>query len=73
MTEFFTLGWIALVIVVLGGSVALLVYFLPTIIATSRHKQNAMAIFLLNLFAGWSVVGWILAIVWAASVGRERL
>ena len=41
-------------------------YFLPTIIAFARHKRDTMAIFLLNFFLGWSVIGWIIALVWAA-------
>ena len=41
-------------------------YFLPSIIALVRGKRDALAIFLLNLFLGWSVIGWIIALVWAA-------
>jgi hypothetical protein len=41
-------------------------YFLPSIIALVKSKHDTLAIFLLNLFLGWSVVGWIVALVWAA-------
>lgn len=41
-------------------------YFLPTIIAAIRSKRDLLAIFLLNLFLGWSVIGWFVALVWAA-------
>lgn len=41
-------------------------YFLPTIIALIRSKRDTVAILLLNLFLGWSVIGWIIALVWAA-------
>ena len=41
-------------------------YFLPSIIALARSKHDILAIFLLNLFLGWSVIGWIVALVWAA-------
>ncbi len=41
-------------------------YFLPSIIALARSKRDTLAIFLLNLFLGWSVIGWIVALVWAA-------
>jgi len=41
-------------------------YFLPSIVALARSKRDLMAIFLLNLFLGWSVIGWIVALVWAA-------
>jgi hypothetical protein len=47
-----------------GGG--LVMYFLPTIIAAIRSKRDTLAIFLLNLFLGWSVIGWIVALIWAA-------
>lgn len=40
-------------------------YFLPSIIGASRKKKNAGAIFALNLFLGWSLIGWVIALVWA--------
>jgi len=43
----------------------LLMYFLPTIIAVVRNKRDFGAIFVLNLLLGWSVIGWIIALVWA--------
>jgi hypothetical protein len=42
-----------------------LVYFLPAIIG--RDKNNATGIFLLNLFFGWTVIGWVIAFIWACS------
>jgi hypothetical protein len=41
-------------------------YFLPSIVALIRSKRDTLAIFLLNFFLGWSVIGWIIALVWAA-------
>jgi len=43
----------------------LVLYFLPTIIAFSRYKRNVVAILVLNILAGWTFVGWVIAIVWA--------
>jgi hypothetical protein len=40
-----------------------LLYFLPTIVG--RHKRDATGIFLLNLFLGWTVIGWVVALIWA--------
>ncbi|HET7441721.1 MAG TPA: superinfection immunity protein [Terriglobales bacterium] len=45
-----------------------LIYFLPTIVALVRHKQNVVSILLLNLFLGWTLIGWIVALVWASTV-----
>jgi hypothetical protein len=43
-----------------------LLYFLPSIIALARSKKDLLSIFLLNFFLGWTLVGWIIALVWAA-------
>jgi Superinfection immunity protein len=40
-------------------------YFLPSIIALARSKRDLLSIFLLNLLLGWSVIGWVIALVWA--------
>ncbi len=42
-------------------------YFLPTIIALIRRQPNALAIFLLNFFLGWSFIGWVVALVWSVT------
>lgn len=42
-----------------------LMYFLPTIIG--RDKSDAGLIFLVNLFLGWTVIGWIVAFIWACA------
>jgi hypothetical protein len=43
----------------------LAMYFLPSLIAFARSKRDMTAIFLLNFFLGWSVIGWIIALIWA--------
>ena len=40
-------------------------YFLPAIIAAVRHTHNAAGILLLNLFLGWTGVGWIVTLLMA--------
>jgi Superinfection immunity protein len=54
-----------------GGLILLLIlagmYFLPTIIAFNRNRHNKGAIFVLNLFLGWTVLGWVVSMVWAVS------
>jgi hypothetical protein len=43
----------------------MLMYFLPTIIAVARSKRDIGAILVLNLFLGWTLIGWVIALVWA--------
>jgi hypothetical protein len=40
-------------------------YFLPSIIAFARSKRDSAAIVLLNFFLGWTMIGWVVALVWA--------
>jgi len=40
-------------------------YWLPTIVAIARHTHSALGIAALNFFFGWTVVGWLLALIWA--------
>lgn len=42
-----------------------LLYFLPAIIG--RDKRDSAGIFLLNLFLGWTVIGWLIALIWACA------
>lgn len=49
-----------------------LLYFIPAIVAIARKHHNAMAIFLTNLFLGWSVIGWIVALIWSFTAVERR-
>ncbi|HKR93218.1 superinfection immunity protein [Novosphingobium sp.] len=49
--------------------VILPISFLPTIVAFARRIARRWWVLLLNLFAGWTGIGWIAAMIWAA-VGR---
>jgi hypothetical protein len=40
-------------------------YFLPAIVAFARSKRDAVSILVLNLLLGWTVIGWVIALVWA--------
>lgn len=45
--------------------VAPLMYFLPTIEASIKKSPNITSIALTNLFLGWTLIGWVVAIAWA--------
>lgn len=44
---------------------AIFIYFIPSIMG--RDKRTAGSIFLLNFFFGWTLLGWLIALIWAAS------
>jgi ABC-type sugar transport system permease subunit len=47
-----------------------LFYLLPFAIAFNKKRANTGAIFALNLFLGWSLIGWVVALVWALKEER---
>jgi len=56
------------VTIVATGFIMVSVYFLPVIIGGLRNKAHGgFAILLINLFLGWTVVGWVVALIWASS------
>ena len=42
-------------------------YLLPTGIAVGRKRSNTGAICVLNLFLGWTLIGWVIALIWAVA------
>jgi len=45
----------------------IIVYFLPTMIASSRKHKNTGSIFIINLFLGLTFLGWVIALAIALS------
>ncbi len=62
----FLLGGVFGLITLIAFKLALVaVYFIPTIIAAYKKHPQILWIFLINLFFGWSVIGWIIPLLWA--------
>ncbi len=62
---------------------SLWLYFLPSIEAYRRKHENTQSILIVNLFFGWTLIGWVFSLVWAiknpskvtpvvASIGDEN-
>ena len=47
-------------------------YFLPTIVAYSNKVIKADGILILNILLGWTLIAWVIALVWAASGETEE-
>jgi energy-converting hydrogenase Eha subunit A len=50
---------------VVGAVVIAAVYLAPMFVAFARNHPQRHAIRVLNLFGGWTIIGWIVAITWA--------
>jgi hypothetical protein len=56
------------------GTVLLLllgIHFLPSFVAFIREQRHAVLILVLNIFFGWTIIGWLVLLIWAA-VGEEK-
>ena len=53
----------------IGGTIFWIIlivgYCLPISIAMLRNHARVGSIMLVNLFLGWSLIGWLVALVWA--------
>lgn len=50
-----------------------LMYFLPLFVAHARHHRNATSIGVLNVFLGWTVIGWVVCLAWAFSADVQTV
>jgi len=57
---------------VVGDILVIAFYFIPTIVAISRKVPNAGSVFLINLLLGWTVIGWVVALVKAVKSKRSQ-
>jgi hypothetical protein len=49
------------------------IYFVPTMIAYTRKHERKGTILLVDLFLGWTLVGWWFALIWAIIGKREEV
>lgn len=50
---------------IIGIIGAIVVYWVPAVTAWVRHVPNKGSVFVVNLFLGWTVIGWIVALAMA--------
>jgi len=55
------------IIGILTGTLVLAFYLLPSIAAYVRGHKHFEAIMILNILAGWTLIGWLAAAVWACT------
>lgn len=52
--------------------VGIIFYFIPTLIAGTRNHKFANYIFAINIFFGWTVLGWVAVLMWAVNNDIQR-
>ena len=58
------------VVALVAGAV---LYFIPSVVAAMRHHHQTGPIVALNLLLGWTLLGWVAALVWSltATPGKD--
>lgn len=46
-------------------SISVILYFLPSTIAAVQNKKNFTAIIVTNIIFGWTILGWIVCLIWS--------
>lgn len=60
-----------LVLLVIAFVLALGVYVLPVLMAWSLGSPYRMSITVLDVLLGWTVLGWLAALIWAVVTGKS--
>ena len=50
-----------------------LLYWLPTVVAVARQAHSALGVFLVNLFLGWTILGWFVALIWSLAADNRTI
>jgi RsiW-degrading membrane proteinase PrsW (M82 family) len=54
-----------LLLLLLVAIPVLALHFLPSILAGVRHAKNTGWILVINFLLGWTIIGWVVALIWA--------
>ena len=47
-------------------------YFLPALVAQRDGHKNQRPILVINLFLGWTLLGWVVALAWAVAAQERK-
>jgi Superinfection immunity protein/Short C-terminal domain len=61
-TQFGAIAAVAIIVAIIVGTI---IYLLPTYIAFKRQHEYRWVIFGINFIAGATVIGWLVAFIWA--------
>lgn len=61
-TNFFLVSWL----------ISIPIYFIPGALAFYKGKKNAWPILVLNIFMGWTLIGWVVALCWALAYEEKK-
>jgi hypothetical protein len=58
-------GGVAAVFLVIVWIISFIAYWIPTAVAFFRGVPNKASVLVINLFLGWTIIGWVVALAMA--------
>ncbi len=58
-------GILCILVSIVAGVAGIVLHFAPILICMYRGHPDTAAIAIINVFLGWTIVGWWVAIIWA--------
>lgn len=59
--------------ILLFAVISIGIYFIPTIVASTRKVTNVGSVFVINLLLGWTLVGWAVALAMAVKTNMTQV
>jgi len=59
------------ILLIINIVVIQLIYYLPSLVTIVRKRPDILKIFLFNMLLGWTIIGWILALMWSLKNHKE--
>jgi hypothetical protein len=51
----------------------MLLYFVPMVVAAIRRTTNRNSVAVVNVFLGWTFIGWVVALAMSASGNQDKV
>lgn len=67
-----SLGVFGLIFLLVWVGFSIFIYLLPLFIAERRKAKHTLAIGLINLLLGWTLLAWIAMLIWAITDEKKR-
>jgi len=66
MTGLLIQDWVGIIFIIIG-----VLYFIPSIVA--KRNKNFRSVLVINIFLGWTFIGWVVSLVMAAGEVKKEL
>ena len=63
---------IVIIVAIIAVFIGIIINFIPTIIAFKRDAVSRWIIFLVNFFFGWTIIVWLVTLIWACEGRTEK-